>query len=64
MKNINKYFNVDFLGYLCHLIYTLRIEKNICTKRNQIVKFENINIILENYICCMFHNHFVQNGDF
>ncbi len=27
LKDENKKFNVDFLGYLCHLKYILKIEK-------------------------------------
>ncbi len=57
-KNTKPGFNVDFLGYLCYLKGILKIEQNICFKRNQIVKFEKLvkflkiyNLIY--YICCM-----------
>ncbi len=44
-KNKKPGFNVDFLGYLNGI---LKIEQNICLKRNQIVKFEKLNVIFEN----------------
>ncbi len=28
------YIYLELLGYLCHLKYILKIEKNICTKKN------------------------------
>ncbi len=37
------------LGYLCHLKYLLKIETNICTKKNQIAKFDKVNVIFENF---------------
>ncbi len=41
-----KKFNIDFLNYLSHLKNTLKIEKNICIKKNQ--TFDKFNIIYEN----------------
>ncbi len=41
-------FNIDFLGYLCYLKYILKIEKSICNGKNQIAKFDKVNIIFEN----------------
>ncbi len=38
-KNKNTNFNVDFLGYLSHLKYILKIEENINIKNNQKLKF-------------------------
>ncbi len=37
VKDKNKIpdFNVDFLGYLCYLKGILKIEQNICLKRNK-----------------------------
>ncbi len=29
-------FNVDFLGYLCHLKYTLKIEKTFVLKKKKL----------------------------
>ncbi len=51
-------FNVDFLGYLCYFKGILKIEQNICFKRNQIVKFDKSKIIFENilyitYVACL-----------
>ncbi len=40
--------NIDILGYLCHLKYIVKMEKNICTKKNQIAKFNKFNIVFEN----------------
>ncbi len=31
---------IDFLSYLSHLKYILKIEKNICIAKNQIAKFQ------------------------
>ncbi len=47
-RNKKKRFNVNILGYLCHFKYTLKVEKNICIKKNQIVKFDKFNVIFEN----------------
>ncbi len=41
-------FNVEFHGYLCYLKYILKIEKNICNRKNQITKFDKFNAKLEN----------------
>ncbi len=41
-------FNVDFLGHLSHLKHVLKIEENICSKKNEKLKFDKFNIIYEN----------------
>ncbi len=47
LKDNNKKpsFNLDFLGYLCYLKEILKMEQNICLKRNQIVKFDKFKVI-------------------
>ncbi len=47
-ENKKREFNVDFLGYLCYLKYTLKIEKSICNRKNQITKFDKFSTIFEN----------------
>ncbi len=47
-NNKNPRFNVGFLGYICYPKEILKIEQNICFKRNQIVKFDKFKVILEN----------------
>ncbi len=39
---------VDFLSYLSHLKYILKIEKKLCIAKNQIAKFEKFNNIYDN----------------
>ncbi len=39
-ENKKREFNIDFLGYLCHLKYIFKIEKSICNRKNQITKFD------------------------
>ncbi len=46
-KNQNP-FNIDFLGYLSKLKYILKIEKSICTNKNQNIKFNKFNCIYDN----------------
>ncbi len=48
LKNKNTNFNVDFLGYLSHLKYILKMEESICIKNNQRLKFDKYIIIYEN----------------
>ncbi len=48
LKNKNTNFNVDFLGYLSHLKYILKMEESICIKNNQKLKFDMLIIIYEN----------------
>ncbi len=38
---------IDFLTYLSHLKYVLKIEKSICIGKNQRANFENINNIYD-----------------
>ncbi len=46
LKDNNKKtgFNVDLLRYLCYLTGNMKIEQNICFKRNQIVKFDKFKV--------------------
>ncbi len=39
---------IDFLSYLSHLKYILKIEKNICIAKIQIAKCEKFNDIYDN----------------
>ncbi len=39
LNNKNTNFNVDFLGYLSHLKYILKMEGSICVKNNNNKKF-------------------------
>ncbi len=44
-KSKNNNFNIEFLAYLSYLKISLRIENDICRKRNQIHNFFKFNII-------------------
>ncbi len=47
-SNNQNMLTIDFLSYLSHLKYILKIEKNTCIAKNQIVKFEKFNNIYDN----------------
>ncbi len=47
-KNNQNMLTIDFLSYLYHLKYILKIENNICIAKNQIAKFEKFNNIYDN----------------
>ncbi len=48
-ENRNQHgLNIDFFGYLYHLIYILKIEKGICIHKNQTTKFDQFNVIYDN----------------
>ena len=47
-SNNDKTLYIDFLGYLSQLKYILKIEKSICIRRNQSVKFDKFNFIYDN----------------
>ncbi len=46
-KNQNT-LNVDFLGYLSKLKYTLKIEQSICIHSNKSIKFNKFNFMYDN----------------
>ncbi len=46
--NNQNMLTIDFLLYLSHLKYILKIEKNICIAKNQIDMFEKLNNIYDN----------------
>ncbi len=39
---------IDFVPYLSHLKYILKLEKNNCIAKNQIAKFEKFDNIYDN----------------
>ncbi len=47
-KNKNTNFNVDFLVYMSHLKYILKMKENISIKNNHKLKFDKFIIIYEN----------------
>ncbi len=42
--NNQNMLTIDFLLYMSHLKYILKIEKNVCIAKKQIAKFEKFNI--------------------
>ncbi len=44
-NNNKSCLNVDFLGYLCYLKETVKIENRFYLKQNQIVKFDKFKVI-------------------
>ncbi len=46
--NNQNMLTIDFLSYLSHLKYILKIEKNLCIVKNQIAKFETFNNMYDN----------------
>ncbi len=46
--NNQNMLTIDFLSYLSHLKYMLKIEKNICIAKNKIDKFDKFNNIYDN----------------
>ncbi len=46
--NNQNMLTIDLLAWLSHLKYTMKIEKNICFAKTQIVKFDKFNNIYDN----------------
>ncbi len=42
--------NIDFLGYLSQFKYKLKIETNICFRRNQSIKLNKFNFKYDNLV--------------
>ncbi len=61
-ENTKSGFNIDFTCTISNT-YILQIEKNICTQKNQIAKFNKLKFIFENleYVAC-FHMYICTNG--